>query len=57
MESAGGVFNVGFGLAGMILYTYTIMMLRRAIAECDTFQFKMFGTYTIGFIFVWTTVT
>ena len=48
------VFNAFFTFMGLLLYFYTIMMLRNAINQCAAFQFEVGGTYIIcalyGFI-------
>ena len=48
------VFNIMFNFTALLLYFYTIMMLRNAINQCASFQFDVRGTYIIcglyGFI-------
>ena len=34
-------------LLGLILYSYTIVLLRRSIAKCTSYQFETTGTYVI----------
>lgn len=46
------IVNAVFIFAGLILYSYTIMMLREAIAQCATFQFEPKGSYVVLGIFV-----
>ena len=41
------VINAIFTFTGLMLYFYTIMMLRNAIAECASFHFETKGTYVI----------
>ena len=44
-------------LAALILYTYTIFLLKNSIAKCASFQFQTTGTYVIIGIYVMTFLT
>lgn len=44
--------NVVFTVCGLILYCYTIMMIRRAIKQCAEFRFETCGSYFICGMFI-----
>ena len=46
------IVNFAITLSGLTLYMHTIIMLRRSIQKCASFQFETYGTYLIGFIFI-----
>ena len=46
------VLNLIFTFLGLLLYLYTIMMLRQAIQRCASFQFETSVTYVICGIFL-----
>lgn len=51
---ANYIFNLFFTLSGLLIYIYTITMLRRSIAQCASFQFETRGTYLICGIYAFT---
>jgi len=46
------VASLFFTLSGLLLYLYTIMMLRKSIALCSSFKFESRGTYLICGIYL-----
>ena len=46
------IMNAIFIFAGLILYSYTIMMLRDAISQCASFNYEPKGTYVVVGIFI-----
>ena len=39
-------------LSALVLYSYTIVILRRAIAKCSSYQFETRGTYVITGLYI-----
>ena len=51
---ASNVCNDVIILTALILYSYTIVILRSAIAKCASFQFETTGTYVIAGLYCFT---
>jgi len=42
------LINLGFILSALLLYSYTIKMVRKSISQCSSFKFDTRATYFIG---------